>query len=578
MSISLNRLEITGALDDFTPIIVIIEILDSHGIEYDSKSIRDRRYVNKIIDTLTVSSKIFISYPYPKESYPIIGRYVNPFEKWDTIKLLEAFNYLKEFNYEIPSEFKFGYQSNSNPYCLNSCVVYRLCRNFGIKTYRQTTLEEMANCLKLFTCDLSKLKKMINLDSFSKTDIINIINTKPYNIADLYPKDIVEYQSLVEALTDLGTVKLGRITPRTNNEAVVLAAVNFQIDISNCKVPFKEYLAIQSNPENFILEDKNWNKNKDLFDLSKNFNINLPFQLYRENDLRQMAKLEGISESDLIPETCYTELQTRYLSNNFYHGYRPEISNAKTPIYDDLVTDIEYSDLISYGLLEQKLTAYTWTEIYDNFKHYRQFNGADGQPFENVNKLKNLALLCGKNNVFQIISDIEFEKECIDEKVKLLKQCYLKSKMEIIPETVKLLFDSGMYMRGWNGIDDYPVERAPQEDSIMIDLKLKNIFIQIDNAMEELQKIIIDNVNMKDLFLELPLIRFIGGEFQASNDTHEMLTLFDRIDLVKKGESASNMASCIRLSSNWIVASGYYYLKGLGLTPNFNINCLAHIS
>jgi len=76
----------------------------------------------------------------------------------------------------------------------------------------------------------------------------------------------------------------------------------------------------------------------------------------------------------------------------------------------------------------------------------------------------------------------------------------------------------------------------------------------------------------------LPLIFYNNGsgELLPSTDEREGLTIYDRINIVKRGEDGS-MYSCIRMSSNRFCASSYYYLTLLGFADPFNLNDLASI-
>jgi len=66
--------------------------------------------------------------------------------------------------------------------------------------------------------------------------------------------------------------------------------------------------------------------------------------------------------------------------------------------------------------------------------------------------------------------------------------------------------------------------------------------------------------------------------FKESTDSDEGYTIWERISIVKKGETNTNSCSCIRLSSNWLCSSAYYYMLAIGMPPPFTIANLAKIS
>ena len=107
--------------------------------------------------------------------------------------------------------------------------------------------------------------------------------------------------------------------------------------------------------------------------------------------------------------------------------------------------------------------------------------------------------------------------------------------------------------------------------------------------------------SLRDQFSSLPLVRVIttrqgcipdpngprglgssatksGLSFQASSQIEHGLSILERVEIVKTGDSSSGSYSCIRLSSNWLAASAWYYLLAIGQKAPFEIERLSQIS
>ncbi len=85
-----------------------------------------------------------------------------------------------------------------------------------------------------------------------------------------------------------------------------------------------------------------------------------------------------------------------------------------------------------------------------------------------------------------------------------------------------------------------------------------------------------------ELFKKLPLVKFKmrGDElaFEPSTNENQGITIIDRVNITKAGETTENQYSCIRMSSNLFLSSGYYYSQICSLSVPFDIRDMAEIS
>jgi len=570
----LSRLDIIKGIDDNTPYVVIEEILDSHSFEYEKEDLRDKRYLSKLLKAL-YSKKIEINFPFQTQDFPIIASYVNSSCVWSESKLIEAFEYLQEFlnDFDPYVYTSFGPQTPQNLWSLNSCVLYKLCKLKSILTFRNTTTEEMFTYLNMTLTQREIIIKDIQqkMTSASVESLVNFYILTKTSID--FPNDKINTQELFHAIKALPEKMLQRIIPETNNEAVVLGSVLHQMDLSRFDSPYLEYLNLKNN---FGLTKKAldlYNLNPFAYDLNITFNPEFPQDLYKESQLKKLCDLENIKSN------YYEELQVVYLTKNWHPG---RWDFGYTKIYLNNVCDLENEEIVCYGIRDSKLEIYTYQELLDLFSNTKKLNGCDNIPLESIHKLKNICLYIDsrfektkeiKLKLYNVICEIEFENSKICEILKDLKRKYeSSSSKDLIYQTLNNILDLGMYMRGWDGKSEYPVSGSFFVDQKIVEFNVTNSLISLEEKIKQ------NDENIKTLLYKLPLGLDNKGVFQVNTDPAYGLTLMERIDIAKKGETVSTIQTCIRLTSNWIIHSAYYYLKAINKTPLFNISILEHTS
>lgn len=119
-----------------------------------------------------------------------------------------------------------------------------------------------------------------------------------------------------------------------------------------------------------------------------------------------------------------------------------------------------------------------------------------------------------------------------------------------ITGAVKKLFELSMYMRGWMGKGDYPVEKAPVDNQVIVDLNVTAAILEFELACSELGEI-------GCVILDLPLLKYRAEDFHLISSVTNGRTIREKIDIVKAGDEHDNYDSCIRLSSNYLAVSSY---------------------
>lgn len=327
------------------------------------------------------------------------------------------------------------------------------------------------------------------------------------------------------------------------------------------------------------------------------FNPFLPRELYSLHDLRRLSVYEGIS----IPSTedlldlmgtdgtldsrehsyLYDQLQLRYTLNSFHHGNSCDIQRRDTVILKEELSELPIHSVVSYGTLlsYETLQPYTYAELFEWFSRIKSLkNPEDKEPFPSES-LQKLAELCAyRKRPTESLSDYEIRIELGHLIVALSSRTEdtegLVDQLKLICKTdnrvvkfFELLLSLSMSMRGWNGQSDQWLQGTH-------DLEQGTIDINVTRRIEDLEELL-EQLECKDLLLSLPLMNFTEGTTIAYQEQEQSIGL--RLEIVKLGEDTDTISSCIRISSNYLCATCYYYLSRLNI-PTFDLSKLRRIS
>jgi len=641
--VSLSRLAITGAVTISTPLVVLKEIADAHSILVDDNKMSQPRYLVHLINVINTKDIKMVREPYNMQDYKSIARFVNKNYKWKKGYLNQAFQLLREYMnreklYEVHVGFKYGPQTPEHPDSLNACVLYGICKVNRIDTRQDSTIDEMAaNIEMLFSLRNNNIHHSIrsfihdamiygDVDNYQLVNILSqidpdrssqIMNVHPYehinhnmteNVLENVenPMEIqIDYQELSDAGSSIRLRNI-RTKPRTHVEAVAMAAIYYKMDISKVKNPLAEYQELGRTP--FFPIDRELAKRLQITNqhpdsiqsprLDHVFNPDLPPTLYDDEDLTAMCHEEGYNNTDIQSDAPYTILQTAYLLPTFIHGKQGEIINEETTMLE-AIDDLEYDNVVLYGVRSQPMRAYTYGELTDTFKFLKRFQMPDGQSdiYSDIS-INKLYILCESDQKIGESHEVFTERLALAEEIDRVR-LYLQNNQEQVRQFVEryeqfesgqkeqiknfitLLMDSAMYMRGWSGEGPYPLSsvdtNVDYSEQPNIELRVTQSIQDIDRILEDLNDID-ERGNFGDLVKELPLIFYHhrSNELLPSTSDEEGLTIYQRINIVKGGENGS-IQSCIRMSSNRFAASAYYYMRLLSMPLPFNISDMSHI-
>ena len=621
----LSRLFITEHIHENTPMCVLIEIADAHGIKYEQHDIEKPNFSHHLMEAIHQTHVPAIGEIKEKIEWQYVARFVNRHSQWPQNKLTEAYIFLSSFmNKEdplskLPVEFTYGLQTPQNPTSINACVLYKICMYHRLNITLRTTINQMAYAVRMLRENiesvLRRTRSFVDRDA-KRIDLINILMLSPHEIQDpeppLYINDVnpsiipgtpASHDMLQRLHITLHNVRelQNKIEPSTYCGSIALAAINYGMDISKAVDAIREYKILKLTGKNDYIPGDRWmeywyRNNPIIFDLSTTFNPVFPESYYEPGRLLAMVHAEGYTNNDISMCSPYELMQLAYITETFYMGEMPNLKSRETSIDLDDIADIPYGELLCYGQLDGPLQPVSMNELINLFNINQNFTN----PFHPnsvfsttaINKLKLLTqtpngpiptvrlrpeTVRTRNNLLEAINSVELLTKSTDEPTRQLAFTYRNSSPDtktVILSALNNLLHAGMYMRGWMGPgSEYPVIKAP----VPIDRE-PQVAVNVTNSISEYEKSCRSLGKIGAQINSLPLVNYRDGHYQVSTSSSDGYTIGERIEIVKAGDTTHNISSCIRLSSNWICSSAHKYLVGIGQPTPFDIFNLRYIS
>jgi len=599
--ISLNRIKITGKLDELTPICVVKEILKSYGINH-TNNFDDINYYLSSIEQINSHEEITIpSKGFSESDIFKMIRFINSECTWGIKELQEAVNFLLPFtvpgaNDSLPNITKFipGEQEPGRIRSLNACVLFKACKCLGIKVNRFTNIEHMFYLIELYhkSTSVSLSQDIYNfLQTSSKLDMINFISFSQRHLKHSGQKQKLEIKR--EDLERVGSKYTTKgyipfVVPSSEAEAVYLAGSIYSVNISKSDSPLDEYKNLSGDV--YIPKDPRLKEiygfNKNLLNLKKTFDPLFPKSCYSSLSLAQLVKNEGIIKGRQSGDD-YDILREHSLFINFHEGIQEETKGIKTTTVSyDSVKDLEKGEILSYGLRGGTMQIITLDEIKGFFESKGNFIDMFTKEFLSDLCIRKLEMICVSSPEFS--SEVNKKKLSLLETIKRIKgnnkennyqvkrfivrynESNSEEKKKII-ESLNSLLNVSMYMRGWEGIPfPFPISEVPYKDIKAIEIKVSIGIVDYEKKCELMSE--------KRLIDDLPLFKHKNGKYEISTAMDQGKTIGERLRIIKSGYDTSNANSCIRMSSNWLASSAYRLMVSLGMTAPFDINSLLHIT
>lgn len=607
----LNRNIITGKLNEFTPSCVVCEILKAH-------SICVAKDINSLPELLTEIKRVenyrtlIIKEPFSNRDLQYLATYVNSdCETWTKSSLLKSYEHLMNFDKEKIDNIVYGQKTYESPYSYNACMLYSICRHYGIETKWNMTVSQMLFSIQNINVSLKTLKNQLTsyIEKLNKIQIINLYNNLT-NVSKNISKDIMDVnkdgnKSEIQPLLELkhsdilqsfeklkdNTFLLSTYVPTTHIEAIILMALLYNINVTDSMTPLSEYRQIKENKNKELYVPVDDEFRKRFVKNSMWYNLDITWEprlqcIYNQESLKKLCLNEGYEIDDFRGYGFESLLQMTRISTNVFFGKNIYPEEDYTPISLDEIDELSNNESVTLGNMETKeFRTFTLNELSDHFLNYKDYKNplkiSELLDKRVVNKLKIYSVNCNHRKLQEVFKEVDRWKEYGNEFTERLRTCY-----ETDASISKLLYkilDCGMYMRGWKvSSEAYPIASIHTNHKEDHQFRIEsNVHTSIEEVFNMLETYSDDS---KKLLNELPLLKYSLNEktgeysFIVSPDPEDGKTIIERLKIVKGGDKYKNMKSCIRVSSNIILSSVYFYICSLGLYDPFRISDLDYIS
>ena len=487
----------------------------------------------------------------------------------------------------LPDLKHIGPQTPEHPTSVNACILYALCKANDITLHSHSTMEDMKYGLSLLSYSQSSLYNMAVISaSDSKSMLISLlIGARPGGVPGgrkVRKENIAMCISKYQSIADIRKF----IIPRSVDEAVTLAALNYNIDISDAGNPCDEYVHLHGLGDKYIPRDpcllSLYNKDKRLLSLSETFSHRFPKAFYKISDLTHMCQSEGYD----VSSSSLDDMYKLCLQNNptFHHPSRLKVipSETHTAIGMVDVNDVSRDSLLYYGTIGGRMWVTTAEECSSYFHSTMYYsNPFDGkkEPLS-LNAVRKLRSMVREEksspwtNLLKIMEIIDnIPSEIVTRASPLIRE-YNGGGRTAINAILTHIMECGYYMRGWNGPgSEFPIDVVPSDkDNSLTEIRT----IEAISRMREL----CSKSEYRETVMNLPLLLYTEtGDMKItiSNSETNGYTLDDRFKIIEMGESTSSLSSCIRTSSNHICASIHTYMKVLKMDEPFHLSSLRRI-
>lgn len=551
--------------------------------------------------------------------FAYLAQFINPsitswkkntlLQVWDRIKLtLEDKSQLISCVEKAIPSLKAGMPTPDSMDTLPLSLLFAYCLEKNIYIPAQVTPDKLVHYITLayFSKDIQPgmSKALSTLIQASPMHWINAWNflmdryQEPVFFSSNLQKDIHEcyyekWQSKLYAIE--------RYEPTTQIDAILCSAMHFGIDISHSQFPIKEYTSLvlsikehthrprieiwgniqYTHPVDIRLEK--WIlSNPNALSLSSYYNPIFPLEIYPQDKQQHLAIVEGKNANLETMHMLVDEfLLSQSYSSTFRLGMPFEPLNELTPIKRDSIYEVDSKQIICYGSFSTGWTVYTWDEFFEFFSAVRDFkNPSDSTKLIDEIALYKLKLLSQTHSIelFHLMEQLKEEKKTASlQGSQFIAHFYKQDKFhrESIIRQLWALIYLCMTMRcEWDGLPPDSLESLDIQKYFTLKEYPVKDQSRIDYLVSHWMSFFYDHLKTPNI-LDLPLQNYLDGQFLTSKEIDQGLTIGQRLDIIRENKT---IYACLRVSSNWLLSTSYFYLTKLGVDMPFELHQMQRIS
>lgn len=571
---------------------------------------------------LLASTLIPVSGPVSPEQWTRLAQFINPRCKWTRTALGHAWAHwghtLQTGAANAPSG-EVGWPSPKSPRRIPTTLAYGQLRARNIYVPATATPSDLAELLHLSRHTGDGLKKAVHtLLEAHPQSTLSVWAFLSECASPLLKEHYVRGTDQQERLRTLfqrwesRMYTIERHEPQSHDEAVLLAAMHYGVDIHRSSNPLREYthLLLSISTYAYASRPRVWgcvqyvhpvdpvlatwtSKNPDALSLRYAYVPVFPIELWPHEAAKDIAERWGKSathESHVMTDTEF--LQWRAVSNHFYAGVPYAPSNMQTHVDLTDVSTLPPNDAIAFGNEEQGYTLLTWQELqrWLDIRKHAVWPSAHVQTIDTcaLVQLERLSTLRQWFPLVQTVRMLREEEQENKQSVRAFVTAWTRATLHEQQAVLTVLWTwlyLGMAMRGWNQVppssiqgisktayylvNPFPLSETAVESGDTLDVRIHQWVTLLNDALDACTP------SWRTIIARAHLHLYTEGKYIPAHDSEQGITLEDRLRVMTRTES---VYACVRLSSNWMCSSAYYYLSQIGTDMPFAIRDLVRIA
>jgi hypothetical protein len=543
-----------------TPICVVSEIANSCGYRVDGEKLLIPSFLAKV--TQLCYNAAVVEYPHDvtEENGSAIAIFINNDFPWPIEDLQLAYDFVRRGTDIDFKAYAAGYPTPSHPERILPSICYAAMLERKFTTTQHMSLLEMYNILTTSMIDKQQyILSHLNALTEEGLNMMYGYSLQASTIITYNPEDVYKHS----AAKSLPTMSYDAAT------AVAIAARTYAVDISSSVDPSNELMALLLGtfPRSKRMQTlRRWKEG--IFHVTCFFNPMFAIEVYKGKPdwLRRLSNKYNIKYDNDID--AYNNLRVKFDIRTFHLSLVPSLTNFESCVNLDNITELHASTILfSYGR-GYDYVIYQLDELEGYFDNYADIQQSEDEGvsqiavidlmrlLESGNKMytqeqreKCASLLIKVKALYQQLTNIAVHRERASNFYNKLDQ----AGKERYVQCCRVLFELSLYMRGWKGDDEMPLQKLPgiPEGDRMI--AAENYQKHYDTTFDCIEGRFIHT---------LAIVRHTSGKYEVSISYDEGATIHDRVIIMRKGYA---LKSCIGMSANWLLSSAHFYAQVAGV-------------